>query len=97
MERQITLMTSTIVRIDRTLSPAYLGRILDGEFIEYLAEKGIDPSGESGAYDTFVTDGPLHKRPIILTHAERLATPESLTLDIDFWRVGTGKGKGKRE
>lgn len=92
VERQIALMKSTIIRIDRTLSPAYLGRLLDGEFIEYLAEKGNDPSGESGDYDTFVTDGPLHKHPIILTHAERLATPESLTLDIDFWKVGLGKG-----
>ena len=87
-ERQIDLMKSTIVRIDRKkISESYLGRDFDHAFVDYLVERGMAPVGESGLYATFVRSSPLMRRDIVLTHAERRATPESVELDIDFWQL----------
>ena len=85
---QLDSLRSVIVRIDRdTISESYLGRDFDAEFVEYLTERGIDPTGEGGEFGTFVCCCPLMRREIILTHAERLATPRSISLEIDFWKV----------
>ncbi len=87
VEEQRRTMTSTIIRIDRKISESYLGRELSTEFIEYMNEMGFDPSGAGGEYDTFVRSSPLMDRTIVLTHAERRATPEAVGLEIDFWKV----------
>ncbi|HVZ38574.1 MAG TPA: hypothetical protein VHI13_04810 [Candidatus Kapabacteria bacterium] len=87
VEEQRRLMRSVIVQIDRSLSESYLGKDLSAEFIEYLAERGMDPAGSGGEYHTFVCRGPLMDGEIVLTHAERRATPESISLEIDFWKV----------
>ena len=86
--RQLESLRSVIIRIDRdTISESYLGRDFDAEFVEYLMENGIDPTGEGGEFGTFVCRSPLMRREIILTHAERLATPGAISLEIDFWKV----------
>jgi uncharacterized protein (TIGR00290 family) len=87
VEEQRRTMTSTIIQIERKLSESYLGRELDREFIEYMNEMGFDPSGSNGEYDTFVCESPLMSKKIVLTHAERRATPEAIGLEIDFWKV----------
>lgn len=91
IDRQRKLMRSIIVRIDRRLSESYLGRDLDTEFVEYLQESGFDVSGESGEYETFVCRSPLIDGEIFLTHAERHATPEAISLEIDYWKVERGE------
>jgi uncharacterized protein (TIGR00290 family) len=88
VEEQRRSMRSVIVQIDRTISESYLGKDLSSEFIEYLAERGIDPDGRNGEYHTFVCRSPLMDGEIFLTHAERRATPEAVALEIDFWKVG---------
>jgi len=87
IEEQRRTMKSVIIRIERRISESYLGRELTSEFIEYMGENGFDPCGESGEYHTFVCRGPLMQGEIILTHAERRATPEAVGLEIDFWKV----------
>jgi uncharacterized protein (TIGR00290 family) len=91
IEEQRRVMRSIIVQIDRSISESYLGKDLTVEFIEYLGEHGIDPAGESGEYHTFVCRSPLMDGEIILTHAERRATPESIGLEIDFWKSTKSK------
>ena len=60
----------------------WLGRQVDGEFIDYLKSKAIDPCGESGEYHTLVVDGPLFKRKIEIT--------ESRTIKRDgYWILDT--------
>ncbi len=89
IEEQFRTMKSTIIMIDRRIDEKYLGREVDREFIDHLAELGIDPCGENGEYHTFVRSGPLMTGEIVLTHAERRATPQSVGLEIDFWNVTT--------
>lgn len=87
IEEQRRTMKSTIIQVDRKISEAYLGKEITAEFIEYMGEKGFDPCGESGEYHTFVGKSPLMNGEIILTHAERRATPQNVGLEIDFWKV----------
>lgn len=87
IQRQMESMTSVIVQIERKLSESYLGKTVNQEFIEYMLENGFDPCGESGEYHTFVCDSPLMDGKIVLTHAERRATPQSIGLEIDYWKV----------
>jgi uncharacterized protein (TIGR00290 family) len=87
VEEQRRLMKSVIIQVERKVSEAYLGRELTSEFIEYMAENGWDPSGEGGEYHTFVCRSPLMEGEIVLTHAERRATPEKVGVEIDFWKV----------
>lgn len=87
VDEQRRALTSTIIQIDRSISESYLGKDLSAEFVEYLAERGMDPAGENGEYHTFVCRSPLMDGQLLLTHAERRATPQSVALEIDFWRV----------
>ena len=93
VRQQLEGMRSVIVSIDRDrISESYLGRDFDLEFVEYCEENGIDPTGEGGEFRTFVCRSSRMKREIILTHAERIATPGRIALDVDFWRVERKKG-----
>jgi diphthine-ammonia ligase len=87
IEEQRRAMKSIIVQIDRNISESYLGKEVSVEFIEYMGEMGLDPCGESGEYHTFVCRSPLMDGEIVLTHAERRATLQSIGLEIDFWKV----------
>lgn len=92
-ERQIATMSSTIVRIDRErISESYLGRDFDSAFVDYLTERGLSPVGEAGLFATFVRSSPHLSHDIVLTHAERRATPEVIDLDIDYWKVEARPG-----
>lgn len=90
VEQQRRVMKSTIIQVDRSISESYLGRDLTNDFIEYLNEKGIDPCGENGEYHTFVRQSPLMDGEIVLTHAERRATTQTVGLEIDYWKVEKG-------
>jgi len=94
IEEQRRAMTSVIIQIERKISESYLGTEVNNEFIEYMAEHGMDPCGEHGEYHTFVRSSPLMRGEIVLTHAERRATPESIGLEIDYWKVEKKGGGG---
>lgn len=50
---------------DRTLGAAWCGRAWDRRFLEALPP-GIDPCGERGEFHTFVHDGPIFPRPLVV-------------------------------
>jgi diphthine-ammonia ligase len=60
----------------------WLGRRIDRSFIHELKALGLHVSGESGEYHTFVTNGPLFKRRIKISEAERVHIGGSWFLDI---------------
>ena len=43
---------------------AWLGRIMDEEYVDYCLAKGISPCGEGGEVHTLVTGGPLFSEPL---------------------------------
>lgn len=60
---------ATVVSVkEGLLDPALLGRRLDLRLIAEFEAAGIDACGEEGEYHTVVTDGPLFRSPLILTH-----------------------------
>lgn len=85
LEQQRRTIEATVVQVDRKIDEQYLGRDLDRAFIQHLVESGLD--GEDGDYHTFVRRAPVMEGEILLTHAERRATPDSISLEIDYWRV----------
>ncbi len=42
----------------------WIGRKVDREFLCWLEANNVDPCGENGEYHSFVTDGPIFKRPV---------------------------------
>jgi diphthine-ammonia ligase len=54
------------------LSPDYLGRTLDAAMIEEFRTLDIDICGEAGEYHTIVTDGPIFKYPLHITHGQKV-------------------------
>ncbi|MDD5111228.1 MAG: TIGR00289 family protein, partial [Candidatus Altiarchaeota archaeon] len=69
------------------LDESWLGRILtleDAGRLEAISKKhGINIAGEGGEYETFVIDGPIYKKPIILKETEkRMTGRNSGTLEI---------------
>lgn len=89
LEQQIRTMDATIVQVDRKIDEQYLGRALDGVFSQHLVESGLDATEVD--YHTFVRRAPVMHGEIILTHAERRATPAAISLEIDYWKVMSGE------
>jgi diphthine-ammonia ligase len=69
------------------LGQSLLGRGLDESLIAEIQGLGAHPSGEHGEYHTFVTDGPILKRPLKLTGGEIRERDDTWLLDIS---VGLG-------
>jgi uncharacterized protein (TIGR00290 family) len=59
---------------DGLLGKEWLGRRIDEEFINDLRNlnESIDPCGENGEFHTFVSDGPIFKKKIIISKSERV-------------------------
>lgn len=56
-----------VIRVrDDALDPSWIGRELDEKFVEDIQKEKICPMGESGEYHSYVYDGPLFKRKILL-------------------------------
>lgn len=53
----------------RVVDPSFAGRELDESFFRDLPP-GADPCGENGEFHTFVFDGPIFRRPILLGTGE---------------------------
>jgi diphthine-ammonia ligase len=47
----------------------WLGRRVDGAFVEQMEERGIDVCGENGEYHTLVVDGPIFGKRIEIGEA----------------------------
>jgi len=53
----------------RKLARSFAGRVFDARFLADLPA-GVDPCGENGEFHTFVTDGPMFRRPIAVRAGE---------------------------
>lgn len=56
---------AVIVAVNRQMiDDRYLGRPYNAETLVDMERDGIDPTGESGEFHTFVNDGPIFRKPI---------------------------------
>jgi diphthine-ammonia ligase len=61
-----------------------LGRVVDREFMAYLArlDRGITPCGEAGEYHTLVIDGPIFKNRLEIIKSQKITRGEYHFLEI---------------
>ena len=66
----------------RLIDVEWLGRRVDGDFIEYLKKRNICPCGENDEYHTLVIDGPIFNQGIEIVETQTIARD-------DFWFLDT--------
>ncbi len=72
-----------VIRVMREkLSDEWLGKQLDGQFLEDIQKYDICPMGESGEYHTFVYDGPLFHEEIKIRVGNKLKEDLSNRLEV---------------
>lgn len=49
--------------VEASVGPQFAGRLYDEELLQALPSR-IDPCGENGEFHSFVSDGPIFKRPV---------------------------------
>jgi Predicted ATPases of PP-loop superfamily len=54
-----------------SLAESLLGKSLDRDFLDEIQRFNCHPCGESGEYHTFVTSGPIFKKPLRVTQGKR--------------------------
>ncbi|HKM09602.1 MAG TPA: diphthine--ammonia ligase [Candidatus Methanomethylophilaceae archaeon] len=73
--------------------PEWLGRTIDQDTIADLEDLNkrysISVMGEGGEYETFVTDSPLHKYPLLITDSKKTVGRNSGTLEITRVQQGS--------
>jgi len=80
---------SVLVKVSAEgLGADWLGRELDDRAIEQLLalsqERGINPSGEGGEYETLVLDSPLHRSRMKVVERERTITRDGGRLVLEL-------------
>lgn len=75
---QITITSLDLEKTD----PSWLGKQITPELIQEFIAQGIDPCGENGEYHSFVSDGPLFKKPIHLHLGEVHKTSTHVVVDV---------------
>lgn len=75
---------AVIVSVDLTVLDSYwVGHFVNENFIKYLENKpGVDFCGDRGEYHTFVIDGPLFKKIILIKDASKITINNRCFLDI---------------
>jgi diphthine-ammonia ligase len=66
----------------------WIGRPVDGPFIEYLKSKNIDLCGENGEYHTLVTGGPIFRRKIRVVESRTVSRNNYWFLDAVKYELG---------
>ena len=61
----------TAIVVATRLEESLLGRSLDKSFLDEIQKFNCHPCGESGEYHTFVTSGPIFKKPLKVTQGNR--------------------------
>lgn len=64
------------------LDESWLGRLVDESFLQDVQTAPICPMGESGEYHTFVFDGPLFSKRILLERGEVIQLDTTKRLDF---------------
>ncbi|MGI8599872.1 MAG: diphthine--ammonia ligase [Chitinophagaceae bacterium] len=57
-------MKAMMVSCNDYMGKGYIGKILDGDLVEALEAKGIDPCGEEGEFHTLVVECEIFKQPV---------------------------------
>ena len=71
----------TVINTD-VMDEKYIGKKLTPELMEEMKSEGIDVCGENGEYHSFVTDGPLFSRPVVVQFSENRKTSHYLVKDV---------------
>ncbi|HZU13654.1 MAG TPA: diphthine--ammonia ligase [Chloroflexota bacterium] len=76
--------TPLVASIDLARLPReWVGRQLDDALLdEIVLRPGVDPAGERGEYHTFVTSGPLFRRPVSARTGERVEMEGHALVDL---------------
>jgi len=76
---------AVIVNVDcRVLDSYWVGRHINEDFIKYLESKAdVDFCGDHGEYHTFVIDGPLFKKRILIQDVQKVYIDNYCFLDIN--------------
>jgi uncharacterized protein (TIGR00290 family) len=71
------------------LGDEWLGRRIDGSFVADLRalDPAIDPCGENGEFHTFVLDGPIFKRRLVIEEGEAISRGAVRFLDVKEFAV----------
>ncbi|MBS4189362.1 diphthine--ammonia ligase [Bacillus sp. FJAT-49705] len=79
---------ATVIRIrEDVLDETWLGKNLDLSFLEDIQKTEICPMGESGEYHTFVFDGPLFNKKIVLTQPEIISFETTKKLEFHQYEL----------
>ncbi len=74
---------AVIVAVDkRYLDETWIGREIDGAFVNDIRSQGVDICGEAGEYHTFVYDGPIFKNPVLFRKGAIRSDGDYVLLDI---------------
>lgn len=82
-----------VIRISNSqLDELWLGREVDGSFLNEIVETGICPMGEAGEYHTYVYDGPLFQFQVMIEKGDivELETTKRMELSLQEERVKKG-------
>jgi uncharacterized protein (TIGR00290 family) len=71
----------TCVDLSR-LDSTWLGRIIDGRFLDEIGAEHVDPSGENGEFHSFAFQGPAFIRPVRWRPGETRSEPGFGQLDV---------------
>ena len=71
------------------LPESLLGRVLDEETVQIMANKGIDICGENGEYHTLVMDGPVFRYPLPVVLGDITSAGDYSYIDIRLADAGT--------
>ncbi len=75
--------TANITTLDTArLSSKHLGRDLSAEAMADIAAEGADVCGENGEYHTFVSNGPIFRRPVAFAFGEPIQKGSYLSLPL---------------
>jgi uncharacterized protein (TIGR00290 family) len=64
------------------LDEGWLGRVIDGRFVEQVGASGVDPSGENGEYHSFAFAGAAFAAPVRWVPGARRSDGRFAQLDI---------------
>ncbi|MFP5112118.1 diphthine--ammonia ligase [Bacillaceae bacterium C204] len=77
-----------VIRVrEDLLDDTWLGRIVDESFLQDVQKTTICPMGEAGEYHTFVYDGPLFSKRIVLEHGELIQLETTKKLEFKSYRL----------
>lgn len=67
---------------EKFLDKSFIGRKIDGSFVEDISNLNVDVCGENGEFHSFVTDGPIFKKRIEIVETGKVKKGLFWFLDI---------------